>query len=293
MAKIISEGLVIWPDDVGGNMSRPRYKTYYNPETEKPKPVSSWIERAGVNDRVISEQESEYDLSILTSGMTQEGGKLLQQIFGSKVFAYPKPLSLLRSIVRATTRAGDIVLDSFAGTGTTGHAVLDLEKEDGSDRRFILVEMDENICRDVTAQRLTRVIHGYGEVAGLGGGYRFCTLGEPLFDERGQIRDDVRFPDLAAHIFFTETGTPIPKRVNGRTSLLGVHNGKAVYLLFNGVLGDKRPNGGNVLTGDVLRNLPAHDGPKVIYGESCRLGADRLRRASIVFKQVPYEIRVS
>jgi hypothetical protein len=75
--------------------------------------------------------------------------------------------------------------------------------------------------------------------------------------------------------------------------LLGVHDGRAVYLLFNGVLGDKRPNGGNVLTGDVLRRLPTHDGPKVIYGESCRLGTDRLRREGVTFKQVPYEIKVS
>ena len=128
---------------------------------------------------------------------------------------------------------------------------------------------------------------------GLGGGYRFCTLGEPLFDELGQIREGVRFPDLAAHIFFTETGTPIPHRATGKTPLLGVHDGKAVYLLFNGVLGDKRPQGGNVLTGDVLRQLPTHNGPKIIYGECCRLGVERLRRAEIVFKQLPYEIKVS
>lgn len=208
-------------------------------------------------------------------------------------FETPKPVRLLRRILEIATDKDSLILDSFAGSGTTGHAVLALNQSDGGNRRFILVEMDEKICRDVTAQRLTRVIDGYGDVAGLGGGYRFCTLGEPLFDELGQIREGVKFPDLAAHIFFTETGTPIPKRTNGKTPCIGVHDGRAVYLLFNGVLGDKRPNGGNVLTGDVLRRLPAHDGPKIIYGESCRLGADRLRREGVVFKQVPYEIKVS
>jgi adenine-specific DNA-methyltransferase len=153
--------------------------------------------------------------------------------------------------------------------------------------------MDENTCRNVTAQRLTRVIEGYGDTAGLGGGYCFCTIGKPLFDEHGQIRDGVTFPDLAAHIFFTETGTPIPQRAAGKTPLLGVHEGKAIYLLFNGVLGDKRPQGGNVLTSEVLRRLPAHPGPKIVYGESSRLGAERLRREGVVFKQVPYEIKVS
>lgn len=114
-----------------------------------------------------------------------------------------------------------------------------------------------------------------------------------MFDERGNTHDSVKFADLAAHVFFTETGQPIPKRSTGKSPLLGIHNGKAVYLLFNGVLGDKRPDGGNVLTGEVLRELPPYGGLRVVYGEGCRLGRARLKRESIVFKQVPYEIKVS
>jgi hypothetical protein len=132
-------------------------------------------------------------------------------------------------------------------------------------------------------------------VEGLGGGFRYCNLGEPLFDEAGNIRETVTFPDLAAHVFFTETGAPIPKRATAKTPLLGEHNGKAIYLLFNGVLGDKSTNGGNVLTNEILRGLPGptiKDGTRVIYGEGCRLGAARLKREGIVFKQVPYEIKV-
>ena len=101
---------------------------------------------------------------------------------------------------------------------------------------------------------------------------------------------------MAAHVYFTETGTPIPKRATGKTPLLGEHNGKAIYLLFNGVLGDKSTSGGNVLTNEILRGLPeptTKDAIKVIYGEGCRLGAARLKREGIVFKQVPYEIKVS
>lgn len=113
-----------------------------------------------------------------------------------------------------------------------------------------------------------------------------------MFDETGNIATEVSFADLASHVFFTETGSPIPKRADGKTPLLGVHQGKAVYLLFNGVLGDKRPAGGNVLTAAVLASLPAHDGPKVVYGEGCRLGEARLKREGIAFKQVPYEIKV-
>jgi len=303
MNKVIEADLIIWPDEANGSrMERPRYKTYYDPNSEKPKPVSSWIEAANTNDRDLNEEEAEYEISVLTSGMTQEGGKLLQQMLGSKVFAYPKPLSLIRSLVRASTRRDDLVLDSFAGTGTTGHAVLDLNNEDESSRRCILVEMEADICSAITRERMKRAVEGYAydrpkggtvHVDGLGGGFRYCKLGEPLFDEAGHIRDSVKFPELAAHVFFTETGSPIPSPASGMTPLLGTHENKAVYLLFNGVLGDKRPNGGNVLTNDVLRNLPAHDGPKIIYGEGCRLSPERLRREGIVFKQVPYEIKVS
>jgi len=129
-------------------------------------------------------------------------------------------------------------------------------------------------------------------VAGLGGGFKYCVLGRPMFDQAGNIAESVSFADLAAHVFFTETGVPIPDR-NAKSPLLGVHQGQAVYLLFNGVRGDKRPNSGNVLTGKVLDELPPHDGPKVVYGEGCRLSPSRLRREGVVFKQVPYEIKVS
>ena len=162
------------------------------------------------------------------------------------------------------TRA-PLILDSFAGSGTTAHAVLAMNKADGGSRKCILVEMDPTIAATITAQRLTRVIEGYHpggdlskeKVEGLGGGFRYVTLGEPLFNENGRLRGEVRFGELAAHVFFTETGEPIPGAVDGRKSpLIGVCRGTAYYLLFNGVLGDKRPGGGNVLTGDVLAELP-------------------------------------
>lgn len=301
MKKVIEEDLIIWPDESEGKMERPRYKTYFDPKSEKPRPVSSWIESPSVNDRRVSNDEIEFDSSVLRSGMTQEGGKLLQRMLGRKIFAYPKPLSLVRSLVRAATRPGDLVLDSFAGTGTTGHAVLDLNAEDKGSRRFILVEMDPDISKQITVERLKRAIEGYSvagvrggikQVDGLGGGYRFCCLGRRLFTPNGSIDDSVSFPDLAAHIFFTETGVPLPRRMIGETPLLGSHNGKAVYLLFNGVMCDKRPKGGNVLTSEVLKSLPANEGIRVVYAEGCRLSPQRLKREGVVFRQIPYEIKV-
>jgi hypothetical protein len=101
--------------------------------------------------------------------------------------------------------------------------------------------------------------------------------------------------DLAAHVFFTETNVPIPKWAKANCLLLVVNNGKAFFLLFNGVLGDKRPAWGNVLTHSVAQNLPPHpagSGPRVVYGEACRLGPKSLAQYGITFRQVPFELQV-
>ena len=220
--------------------------------------------------------------------------KLLRKLFdGRKVFPNPKDHEVLMRLIRYVTGPDDLVLDSFAGSGSTGHAVLQLNKEDGGNRRFILVEMIEDIAKEVTAQRLTRVIQGHKDLPALGGGFRYCRLGTPIFDEAGNIQSDVTFAELAAHVYFAETGEPIPKRSNGKSPFLGVNNGKAVYLLFNSVLGDKSASGGNVITNTVLKVLPRHDGPRIIFGEGCRLGTARLKREGITFRQIPYGIKVS
>lgn len=188
-------------------------------------------------------------------------------------------------------------MDSFAGSGTTADAIMQQNKEDQGKRRFVLVEMDTNICRNITAERLRRVSQGYKKkdnvkIDGLDDGYRFTTLYEPLFDEQGNISKTVRFVDLARHVYFTETGEPLHKQAKLNNPLIGVCGDIGVYLLYNGILKDKTPDGGNVLTTAVLAQLPKHKGPKVIYGTACRLGANRLRQEKITFKQLPYKIRV-
>ena len=171
--------------------------------------------------------------------INQTGTNQLTSMGLRGAFDFPKPIGLLGTILELVTVPGDLILDSFAGSGTTGHAVLDLNKQDGGNRRFILVEMEEPIATKVTAARLRRVITGYNRggdpdkpVGGLGGGFRYCRLGAALFDEFGDISAGVTFADLAAHIFFTETGMPIPSRATGTTPLLGTHGDRAVYLLF-------------------------------------------------------------
>lgn len=228
----------------------------------------------------------------------------IDEILGRGSFSFPKDSEILAELIGLTTGKDDIVLDSFAGSGTTAHAVLKLNQRDGGQRRCILIELDNEVFTTKTQPRCRAIVEGYRstgargrsgtEMPGLGGGFRCCTLAKPLFDERGNIREGVTFADLGAHVYFTETGEPIPNRA-GRSPLLGVHNGKAIYLLFNGVLGDRRPAGGNVLTHAVAQALPDHPegkGVRVVYGEACRLAAPSLKQYGITFRQVPFELKV-
>jgi adenine-specific DNA-methyltransferase len=164
-------------------------------------------------------------------------------------------------------------------------------------RRFIGIESGAQ-ARTLCIPRLQKVIEGeqggVSEAVGWkgGGGFRFCTLGHAAFDADGHINADVRFGTLAAFIWHFETATPGAKTFN--KPLLGKHNGTAYYLLFNGILGDKRPQGGNVLTHAVLQMLRErypHNGPKVVYGEATRVGDARLAAEGVTFKQIPYDIK--
>jgi len=278
----------VWYTDYEGHLRDVKEnRVWWGEKCDKDKPrLKSFLKEAksGVVPNTIWLREE--------VGDNQDAKREAMELSADSPFPTPKPTALLSQILAIGADAESLILDSFAGSGTTGHAVLSLNKADGGNRRFILVEMEAEICKATTAARLHRAINGHNGTPPTGGGFRYCTLAPPLFDERGNIRDGVTFADLAAHVYFTETGEPIPKRA-GRSPLLGVHNGRAIYLLFNGVLGDKRPDGGNVLTSTVLRALPAHDGPRVVYGEGCRLSAARLRREGVVFKQVPYGIKVT
>lgn len=229
----------------------------------------------------------------------QEISEVMAVGASNDLFITPKPTRLIERVLQIATEPGDLVLDSFAGSGTTGHAVLKMNaaQSDQPPRRFILAEIDPKIAQPITAERVKRVAMGYtnakGEsIAGIGGGFRYAQLGEPLFDATGKIRATVRFRALARHVFFTETGTPLPRDAPCDKPLLGVAHGTGVYLLYNGILKDKSVGGGNVLTQPILDQLPSHDGPRVIYAVACRISPHRLKTLGITFKQTPYSIKV-
>ena len=200
-----------------------------------------------------------------------------------------KPERLIERCIELSSNEGDIVMDSFLGSGTTAAVAHKMN------RRYIGIEMGEH-AQTHCQTRLKKVVDG--EQGGIskavdwqgGGGFRFFKLGEAVFDEYGSLNSDIKFPTLAAHIWYLENKTPLQGQAD--SPLLGVNNGTAYYLLYNGILGDRRPQGGNVLTSAVLNELPDIQNQKkiVIYGESCRLGAARLQQANITFKQIPYDV---
>jgi adenine-specific DNA-methyltransferase len=200
-------------------------------------------------------------------GHNQEAKKEINDLFGAaNAFDTPKPERLIQRILQIATKNGDLVLDSFLGSGTTAAVAHKMG------RRYIGIETGDHAVTHCVP-RLKKVIKG--EQGGIseavqwkgGGGFRFHRLGPSVFDAEGRVNPQIRFAHLAAHIWFSETHTALHKKAHN--PLLGIHNNTAFYLLYNGILGDKRPDGGNVLTAKTLAELPKHNGQKIIYGEAC------------------------
>ena len=226
-------------------------------------------------------------------GHTQDAKREIVNLFGDDIFGTPKPEQLMKRIIHIASGPGDLILDSFLGSGTTAAVAHKMG------RRYIGIEMGEHALTHCLP-RLQKVIDG--EQGGIseavkwsgGGSFRYLKLGAPVFDENGAIHPDVRFATLASFIWMQETREPLPEKKEGTTPLLGVHNGVAYYLLFNGILGDRRPRGGNVLTRAVLDWLSVnhpHAGPRVIYGESVRVGPERLQKDNVMFCTIPHDIK--
>jgi len=257
--------LIEWVN--GRNGWIPYYRVYAETSMRTP-PETIWF-----NDEVGSNRTAKAESKTL---------------FGEgSAFATPKPEGLLQRIIEVSTQSGDLVLDSFLGSGTTAAVAHKMG------RRWIGIEMGDHAVTHCLP-RLQKVIDG--EQGGIseavswkgGGGFRFVKLGETVFQPDGSLNPKVSFKSLAAHIWWRETGNPLAD--TPKTPLIGTHEGKAFYLLYNGILGDKRPEAGNVLTPTVLSKLPTSEGQKVIFAEACLIPARNLERLGIIFRQVPYDL---
>jgi hypothetical protein len=214
-------------------------------------------------------------------GTTDSAARMLADIFGKQeVFSNPKPIELIKHLIGIATKKDDVVMDSFAGSGTTGHAVLDLNKEDSGERKFIIIEMEDNVSRDMTAERMKRAIKKYGYKDG----FEYCELGKPLFNEGGQIEEECSFEQLATYIYFTETNTNLDKKVVSGNRI-GEYGDTQYYLLF-------REKGKNILNKDFLNKIDKNNNKKVIYADKCLIDDKVLEKYNIQFKQIPYEVKV-
>ena len=220
-------------------------------------------------------------------GMTQDGTKEITAIFGRKIFNFPKPSSLIKYLISFSTMLDkdSIILDSFAGSGTTAHAVLNLNKEDGGHRKFILVEMGD-YAESITAERVKRVISGYGEgkkaKEGTGGSFRYFELGDSIFIG-DRLNEDIGEDEIRKYVYFTETKQPLEARRAEEPSYMGTHYGTAYYFHY------KRDEV-TTLSRTFLHTVKTRAEGYVIYADLCTLSAAELDRYHIVFKKIPRDI---
>ena len=268
-----ADGRVWWGKD---GRSIPRIKRYLSEVKQGVVPATMWFHQdAGQNAQAKAEVRS-----------------LLSE--ADDVFLTPKPEKLIERVLHISTNPGDLVLDSFLGSGTTAAVAHKMG------RRYIGIEMGDH-AETHCQPRLTKVVDG--EQGGIskavnwlgGGGFRYYRLGPSVFDETGQIRPDIEFPVLAAHVWFSETRQPW-SRPYPLSPVLGVHDGRAYALLYNGILGDKSVSGGNVLTRKTLAvirtALPeGFASPVTVYGERSALSDTTLASEQISFKQTPYDVK--
>lgn len=236
-------------------------------------------------DKILTPLYTILDTSI--SGTAETGKTLLNKIIGAgHGFDTVKPVELLEYLIRISTQGNDIILDSFAGTSTTAHAVLNLNKADGGNRKFILVEMMD-YADSITAERVKRVIDGYGEgkkkTEGTGGDFSFYEVGEPLFAD-GALNEDVDEEKIRAYIWYTETHTPYQKPTKGNASFLGCEDDTAYY--FHYAKGET-----TTLDAAFLRSIKTKAERYVIYADVCVLSPEMMEKRNIEFKKIPRDIK--
>lgn len=256
----------------GGNV--PRYKRFFSEVQQNIVPTTFW-------------QHAEV-------GHNQDAKQEVKKFNADNVFSTPKPEKLIERILHLATNSGDLVLDSFLGSGTTAAVAHKMN------RRWIGVEMGEHAVTHCVP-RLRAVIDGeQGGISELvnwkgGGGFRFLKLGDAVFTEEGDINPQIDFFTLAAHLWFAETHLPmVPQKQ--KNVFLGSHRNIGYALLYSGVLDDKKINGGNVLTTKTLLAIRAQadrvDLDKiVVYGNGCNFGKYRLEQEKVDFKQIPYDCK--
>lgn len=222
----------------------------------------------------------------IETGHTDEAKKEMLAIFnGIATFDTPKPTRLLEYVLRIAGDKETLILDSFAGSGTTAHAVLNMNKQDGGHRKFILVEMMD-YADSITAERAKRVISGYGEgkkaVPGTDGGFSYYELGEPLLVD-GLLNPNVEESKIREYVYYTETRQPMPEPSADEKHLLGMHDRHAYYFYYE-------PDQLTTLNKAFLRTIKTRAESYLIYADVNMLSAEEMEKFRISFKKIPRDI---
>ena len=205
----------------------------------------------------------------------------------SELFKTPKPTKFIDKILQIASQKDSIILDSFAGSGTTAHAVIKKNHEDGGNRKFILVELMD-YAETITAERVRRVINGYGEgrkaVTGLGGSFDYYELGEPLFQDDGNLNESVGIDKMRAYIYYSETHQYLNREQDAEHPyLLDYLDGTGYFFYYE-------PNEITTLSHDALTIVPKAADHYVIYADICTISKEELSQKNITFKKIPRDI---
>ena len=257
--KRIADGRIIFGKT---GTTRPVQKVFASSRTLTQKP-ETWFDKQGYNSDAM-----------LT----------LSDIIGRKVFDFPKPVSLIEYILKFATDKNSIILDSFAGSGTTAHAVLNMNKQDGGNRKFILIEMCD-YADSITAERVKRVINGYGDgkkkVDGTGGGFTFYELGETLLNG-DLLNENVGADKIREYVYFTETKQELENKPD-EPHFMGKYLDTAYYFYYE-------KDSITTLNHKFLTTVKTIAESYVMYADRCILSDTELEKFHITFKKIPRDI---
>lgn len=257
MNALIAENRIVFPEST---QKRPMKKRFLSELKSEANPMSTWMAEIGLNT---------------------EGAKTIKSIFGDAVFPYSKPKSLVRYLASQIMEQNDIMLDSFAGSGTTAQAILDLN-QDGGNRKFILVEV-MNYAEEITVKRVKSVISGYAGDKGTGGSFSYYELGEPLLLDAEHLNEKVGVEKIREYIWFMETKQRFTLANNGNPYYLGKYNQTTYYFHYE-------PERVTVLDYAFLATIPEKADSTVIYADRCTLSESEVLKLGITFKKIPRDI---
>jgi adenine-specific DNA-methyltransferase len=267
--ELLNDNRLVFPR---GGEGKPRYKLFLKEKLEDGIIPNTWWDDESSN---------------------QEASLEIQAIFENKNFDTPKPTKLISKLVSLIADKNSIILDSFAGSGTTAHAVLNLNKQDGGNRKFICIEM-EDYAETITAERVKRVIKGYGDKEGTGGSFDYYELGPALFNGDNEINELVGVEKLRQYMYYTETkgvlNSPFAASTGSATKvkkdndyLLNKHNDTAYYFYYEQDMV-------TTLNHDFLSTIKTKAEQYVIYADNCLLTKEFMTKHHIIFKKIPRDI---